>query len=86
MVTVDTTLLWLPLLMCLSLLRNVSLAKIFTSGTRVHMVPMVTFTTMLTNVTEPPVAAMVTDDPYGYIPNNITSFVTTANTGIELSW
>ena len=86
MVTVDSTLLWLPLLMFLSLLTNVSLAKIFTNGTRVHMVPMVTFTTMLTNVTELTVATVVTVAPYGYIATKITNFVTTTKTGIELSW
>jgi hypothetical protein len=58
---------WLPLLMCLSLVTNVSFAKMFTNGTRVHMVPMVTFATMLTLVTKLPVATMVTDDPHGYI-------------------
>jgi len=86
MVTVDSTLLWLSLLMCLSLATNVSLAKMFTNGTRVRMFFMVTFTTMLTNVIELPVATMFTDDPHAYIPTKITNFVTTRNTGIELSW
>ena len=80
-VTNDNTLLWLPLL-CLSLVTNVSFAKMFTNGTRIHMVPMVTFATRLTNVTEIPVATMFTDDPHGYIPTKITSFVTTAIPGI----
>jgi len=65
---------------------NVSFAKISTNGIRVHMVPMVTFATMLTKVIELPVATMVTDDPHGYIPTKITSFVTTTNPGIGLSW
>jgi hypothetical protein len=86
MVTNDITLLWLPLLMCLSLGTNVSFAKISTNGTRVHMFPLVTFATMLTNFIELPVATMVTDDPHGYIPTKITSFVTTTNPGIGLSW
>ena len=72
--------------MCLSLVTNVSFAKMFTNGTRFHMVPMVTFATRLTNVTELPVATMFTDDPHGYIPTKITSFVTTANPGIGWSW
>jgi len=80
-VTNDNTLLWLPLL-CLSLVTNVSFAKMFTNGTRVRMVPTVTFATRLTNVTEIPVATMFTDDPHGYIPTKITSFVTTAIPGI----
>jgi hypothetical protein len=46
------------------------------------MIPMVTFATMLTNVTELPVATVFTEDPHGYIPTKITSFVTTANPGI----
>jgi len=81
-VTGDSTLLWLPLLMCLSLVTNVSFAKIFTNGSRVHMVPMVTFATRLTNVTELPVATMFTDVCQGYFRTKITSFVTTANPGI----
>ena len=72
--------------MCLSLGTNISFAKMRTNGTRVHMVPMVTFATILTNVIELPVATMVTDDPHGYIPTKITSFVTTTNPGIWLSW
>jgi len=43
-----------------------------TNGTRIHMVNMVTFATMLTNVTELPVATMVTNDLHGYIPTKIT--------------
>jgi hypothetical protein len=68
--------------MCLSLVTNVSFAKMFTNGTRVHMVPMVTFATRLTSVTKLPVATMFTDDPYGYIPTKNVHFVTTANPGI----
>jgi len=48
MVTNDTTLMWLQLLMCLSLGTNVSFAKMFTNGTRVHVVPMVTVDPMVT--------------------------------------
>ena len=59
-----------------------ALPKYFTNGTRVHMIPMVTFATMLTNVTELPVATVFTKDPHGYIPTKITRFVTTANPGI----
>ena len=81
-VTGDSTLLWLPLLMCLSLVTNVSFAEIFTNGTRVRMVPMVTFATRLTNVTEIPVATMFTDVCQGYFRTKITSFVTTTNPGI----
>jgi len=85
-VTVDSTLLWLPILMFLSLGTNDSFTKMSNNGTRVHMVPMVTFATILTNVIELPVATMVTDDPHGFIPIKITSFVTTTNPGIWLSW
>ena len=46
------------------------------------MVPMVTFATIITNVTKLPVATMFTDDPHGHIPTKITHFVTTANPGI----
>jgi hypothetical protein len=72
--------------MCLSLGINVSFAKVFTNGNRVQTAPMVTFAIMLTNVTELPVATMVTDDPHGYIPTKITSFLSTTNPGIALSW
>ena len=84
-VTVDSILLWLSLLTCLSLATKVSFAKMFTSVTRVHMVPMVTFATIITNVTELPVATMVNDNHHGYIPTKITSFVTTTKPEIGLS-
>jgi len=84
-VTVDGILLWLPLLMCPSLDANVSFAKMFTNGTRVHMVPMVNFATIITNVTELPVATMFTYDHHGYIPTKITSFGTTTKPEIGLS-
>ena len=77
-VTNDSTLLWLPLLMCLSLGTNVSFAKMFTNVTTVHMVPKVTFATRLISVTELPVATLFSSDPHGYIPTKITSFVTRA--------
>jgi hypothetical protein len=77
-ITIDSTLLWLPLLMCFSLGTNVSFAKMFTNVTTVHMVPKVTFATRFTSVTELPSATLFTSDPLGYIPTKITSFVTTA--------
>jgi hypothetical protein len=44
-VTNDSTFLWLPLVMCLSLVTNVSFDELFTNGTRGHVVRMVTFET-----------------------------------------
>ena len=59
-----------------------SFARMFTNGTRGCMVSMVTYATRITNVTKLPVATMVTDEPHGYIPSKITSFVNTTNPGV----
>jgi hypothetical protein len=61
-VTNDSTLLWLTTTDGPFLRHKCCFAKMFTNGTRVHMVPMVTFATMLTKVNEIPVATVVTNN------------------------
>jgi hypothetical protein len=77
------TLLWLALLMCLSLVTNVSFHKIFTNGTGVSLVSLPPHWPMLPNFQWQLwllMARMVT------FATKITSFVTTANTGVWWSW
>jgi hypothetical protein len=81
-VTNDSTLLWLALLMCLSLVTNVSFDKMFTNGTRVHVVHMVTFESMLTHVAKIPAATMVNSDTDGNISNQYYQFCNHRNPGI----
>jgi hypothetical protein len=78
-VTNDSTLLWLPLVMCLCIVRNVSFDKMFTNCTRVSLVPL------------PPCLPTLPDflwqlwlptTPMLTFATNITSFVTTANPGV----
>jgi len=59
-----------------------SFARMFTNGTRICMVSMVSFATSLTNVIKVAVANMVTDKPQVYIPTKISSFVNTTNPGV----